>query len=96
MGINGEVSVQGTLICVCDTEAARVRAALKAHITLTRAEAGCLSFDVESSDNPLIWNVYERFSCAEAFQTHQTRTATSEWAQATQGIARDYKITGLE
>ena len=96
MGVMGEVTLNGTLTCVSDDEAARVRAALDTHVTLTRAETGCLSFEVIQTDDPMIWTVAERFTDAAAFQAHQTRAAASDWARETQGIARDYTITGLE
>lgn len=96
MGMKGEVTLNGTLTCVSDVEAARVRAALDTHVALTRAEAGCLSFNVTQTDDPMIWAVAERFTDAAAFKAHQTRAAASDWARETQGIARDYTISGLE
>ncbi len=96
MGITGEVTLKGTLTCTSQDEAARVRVALETHITLTRAEAGCLSFEVTQSDDPMVWNVSERFVDAAAFDTHQERAGASDWATQTAGIARNYKITGYE
>lgn len=95
MGMSGEVTLTGTLTCVNTQEAARVRAALDTHIALTRAETGCLAFEVVQSDDPMVWTVSERFTDAAAFEAHQTRAAASDWAHKTQGIARDYRITGL-
>ncbi len=96
MGMNNEVTLTGTLTCVSEEEAARVRATLDTHIALTRAEKGCLSFEVTQTDDPMVWSVAERFTDAAAFEAHQTRAASSDWAQETKGIARDYTITGLE
>lgn len=96
MGISSEVSLSGQLICASLDESERVRDALDLHISLTRAEVGCLSFEVTATANPLIWFVSERFLDAAAFSEHQTRAAASEWATATQGIKRDYVILGLE
>lgn len=90
------VTLTGTLTCDADAEAARVRAALPEHIRLTRAEPGCLSFEVIPTDDPMVWTVAERFTDPAAFNSHQARAATSDWARATVGIARDYKISGLE
>lgn len=95
MGINNEVTLNGTLICTTEEEAARVRATLDTHIALTRAEAGCLSFDVTPSGDPMVWTVSERFVDAAAFNAHQARAGASDWAHETKGIARDYKINGL-
>ena len=95
MGIDGEVTLTGTLICTTEDEAVRVRAALDTHIGLTRAEIGCLSFEVTQTDDPMIWAVSERFVDPASFEAHQTRTGASDWAIETKGIARDYKIIGL-
>lgn len=95
MGVT-EVTLTGTLTCVSGAKAARVRAALPAHIALTRAEAGCISFEVLPTSDPMVWTVSERFTDATAFKAHQTRAAASDWARETAGIARDYTITGLE
>ncbi len=70
---------------------------LPTHIELTRAEAGCLSFDVTA--DPEIagrFHVAEEFIDAAAFNHHQTRTRASVWAKITDGIARTYDISGLE
>ncbi|MGC1505723.1 MAG: antibiotic biosynthesis monooxygenase [Sulfitobacter sp.] len=89
------VTLTGVLRCVDEGEAARVRAALDAHIRLTRREAGCISFNVTATDDSLVWRVAEEFTTPEAFEAHQVRTAASDWAAQTKGIARDYQIQDL-
>ena len=89
------VTLTGYLRCETAAQAERVRTALPEHIRLTRAEAGCVSFEVSASDDPLVWNVAEEFTDPAAFQTHQTRAAASEWARQTEGIPRDYTVDGL-
>ena len=89
------VILNGTLRCETEAQADRVRAALPEHIRLTRAEPGCLSFEVTPSADPRIWTVAERFVDAAAFEAHQTRSAASPWARETEGIPRDYVVTGL-
>lgn len=96
MGISPEIRLKGTLTCISHEAAARVRASLPAHIALTRAETGCLSFEVLQTADPLVWSVTERFTDKAAFDAHQTRASASEWARETAGIARDYEITGLQ
>jgi quinol monooxygenase YgiN len=88
------VTLTGRLICGTEAEAARVRAHLPDHIRLTRAEPGCLRFDVVQTDDPLVWQVDETFADRAAFDAHQARTQGSTWAQETAGIARDFHITG--
>ncbi|WP_299875897.1 antibiotic biosynthesis monooxygenase [uncultured Sulfitobacter sp.] len=89
------VTLTGQLICKTEDEAARVRAALDTHIRLTRAEPGCLSFEVNPTDDPLVWQVDEAFADKAAFDAHQTRAGASDWAVQTAGIERNYTITGL-
>ena len=86
----------GTMTCPPERLAA-VRAALPAHITLTRAEPGCLSFDVtEDPDQPGLFHVDERFTDGKAFDAHQARGAASAWAAVTKGLPRAYEITETE
>lgn len=66
---------------------------LPAHVHLTRAEPGCLSFDVVPTGDPLIWQVDEAFADRAAFDAHQARAADTDWAALTKDIARDYVIT---
>ncbi len=71
-----------------------MRAHLPAHLALTRAEPGCLAFDVDPTDDPLVWRVEERFADEAAFDAHQRRVAASAWGTATAGIDRRYEIRG--
>ncbi|MCV6587170.1 MAG: antibiotic biosynthesis monooxygenase [Marinibacterium sp.] len=74
-----------------------VRDALAEHIRLTRAEPGCLAFDVtEDPDHPGRFAVAERFVDAAAFAAHQARAGASDWARITDGIARHYTVTGMD
>lgn len=90
-----DVRLTGTLACADAEEAATVRAHLARHIALTRAEEGCLAFDVVPTADPLVWRVDEHFTDEAAFRRHQARVRESEWGRATAGIARRYDITGL-
>lgn len=87
------IRLTGQLICKTPSERAAVLAALPGHIRATVHEAGCLFFDVHQSDDPMVWTVDEGFTDRAAFRAHQTRTATSPWAQATAGLRRDYQTT---
>lgn len=68
---------------------------LPLHIELTRAEPGCLSFEVNPTQNPLIWQVDEQFQDGDSFRAHQQRVARSESGRATTHFARHYEIEGL-
>lgn len=89
------VFLNGQLVCNDPEQAAVVEQHLPRHLALTRAEPGCLSFEVKRTGNPLVWQVDEQFRDAESFRAHQQRVAESEWGRATAGIVRQYEIEGL-
>jgi len=89
------VRLSGQLVCKNQDEAQRVLAHIPQHVALTRAESGCIFFDVTRTADPLIWQVEERFDDATAFTAHQDRVAGSEWGRMTVGIERRYSIEGL-
>lgn len=95
-GPGGEVTLSGRLICADAAQAGIVRDHLADHIRLTMAEPGCISFAVEATSDPLVWQVDERFVGADAFAAHQERVRASAWGVATAGIRREYRISGLE
>ncbi|WP_105167808.1 putative quinol monooxygenase [Pseudoalteromonas sp. T1lg23B] len=83
-------------ILVPEPELGQVRQALNEHIELTRAEPGCIVFEVtQNPDNPLRFDVYEEFIDAEAFRQHQHRVSASMWAAQTQNVSRHYGVEGL-
>jgi len=89
----GMIHLTGRLICTTHAQARAVMMALPDHIRLTRDEPGCVSFEVTPSDDPLIWQVEERFADPAAFGAHQARVAESDWGAQTNGITRDYTVT---
>jgi len=79
---------------VPDEDIATVDAHLPTHIRLSRAEDGCVSFDVYvDPTNPNRYVVAEEFATQSAFDAHQTRVKASEWGQATAHLRRQYNIT---
>lgn len=91
----GNVFLTGQLVCHDQDQVAVVAQHLPMHLALTRAEEGCLSFDVVLTENPLVWQVDERFQDAASFVAHQQRVASSEWGRATAYIERRYEIRGM-
>lgn len=89
MGVT--VSLTGTLTCGPE-DAQIVREALPEHIRLSRAEPGCLRFDVTETA-PGVFSVSEEFVDRSAFEAHQTRTRASAWWAATGHIPRDFQVT---
>lgn len=90
------VRLSGFLRCASMAEVETVQRHLPEHISLTRAEPGCISFEVSQTDDPLVWRVEELFTDQAAFDFHQKRTRASEWFDATAAIAREYEIRGTE
>ena len=90
-----DVHLIGQLVCATVEEARVVSLHLPRHIELTRAEVGCISFDVTPTGDPLVWAVDERFADQRVFELHQRRVAGSDWGRATVGITRSYSIEGL-
>ncbi|MFF1830421.1 putative quinol monooxygenase [Paenarthrobacter sp. NPDC058040] len=90
-----EVKLTGQLVCRDRDEVAVVVEHLAPHIELTLAETGCVSFQVNATADPLVWQVDEVFHDAASFRAHQARVAASDWGRATAGIERRYTVTGL-
>ncbi|WP_373566600.1 putative quinol monooxygenase [Brevibacterium sp. 91QC2O2] len=61
----------GLLRCADDAEVETVCRYQPRHIELTRAEAGCLLFEVVQTGDPLIWSVAERLADESGFDAHQ-------------------------
>ncbi|WP_294227074.1 antibiotic biosynthesis monooxygenase [uncultured Shimia sp.] len=82
-----------------DVPADRLKAVVEAlpdHIALTRAETGCLSFEVTpDATHQGRFQVAELFVDRAAFDAHQTRTKASDWAKVTNGIPRQYEIEDI-
>ncbi len=87
------IHLSGQLVCADADQAAIVRAHLPLHIALTRAEPGCVRFDVTPQPDGLIWQVSETFVDQSAFDAHQARTAASDWTRCSAGIERRFQIT---
>lgn len=86
------VRLRGQLICMTPEEVAAVQAHLATHIALSRAEPGCLVFEVTPTDDPMIYEVMEAFRDRASFDAHQARTRASAWFEATKGILRDFRM----
>lgn len=88
------VTLNGFLVCRTLEEADRVSKLLPEHIRMTRAEIGCVRFEVwRSQADPVRFAVREIFTSRETFQAHQDRTRDSLWWASTQHIPRDFRVT---
>ncbi|MDO5527961.1 MAG: GNAT family N-acetyltransferase [Paracoccus sp. (in: a-proteobacteria)] len=86
------ISLTGRLTAHDDSEARLARALLPGHIAASRAEPGCLRFDVtEDAADPRAWHLRELFVDADAFEAHGARARQSEWGAKSAGLGRDFK-----
>jgi quinol monooxygenase YgiN len=86
------IRVTGRLICLGQTDVATVERMLPEHIRLSRLEPGCLSFNVDPTDDPMVWQLDESFADRAAFEAHQARTRASAWYAATAHLTRDFQV----
>lgn len=86
MTVRGHIDIPAALLDA-------VRAALPAHVRLSRAEPGCLRFDLhEDPDTPGRLLVDEAFVDKAAFEAHQARAGDSAWGRLTRGIPRHFTV----
>lgn len=85
------IALNGRLICADTAELMLALSLLPDHIELSRAEPGCLRFDIWQDDDPLIWHLSELFVDADAFAAHQERTKESAWGKESSDIGRDFE-----
>ena len=72
----------------------QVATALPAHIALTLAEPGCISFEVnQSTITPGQFLLRADFVDQAAVDHHHARSRASAWAQATAGLDHHYSLT---
>ena len=76
---------------------ADIAQALPTHIALTRAEAGCIRFDVSPCETEQgRFLVRELFADQNSFDAHQVRVRASDWGKITDGIPRSYDIIEVD
>ena len=84
-------------VSVPEVDLEGVRRALPGHISATRAESGCIVFEVKESElESGRFDVYEEFELMAAFETHQKRIKDSEWGTVSMGATRHYTIEELD
>ena len=88
------ITVTGHLICTSTADVDLVQRLLPDHTRLSRAEAGCLSFNVVQTADPLVWQLDETFVDRTAFEAHQARTRASPWFTATRHLKRTFHVSG--
>lgn len=87
--VGNQVGRSGHITCADPAQLMTLLMHVEEHVAASRAEPGCLHFEIAQTDDPLVWRVEELFRDAAALVAHRQRTAASPWAAATAGIARD-------
>lgn len=89
------VALHGQLICADADQMMTALSLLPDHMDLSRAEPGCLRFDITQSEDPMVWSLSEVFADADAFAAHQVRTADSIWGHDSRNLGRDFHCHDL-
>lgn len=85
-----KVLLTGTMTCA-PHEVEDVLAVMPAHIKQSRAEPGCLEFELWQDElRPTEFHVSEVFRDSAAFEHHQERTRASDWWRITHDMHRDF------
>lgn len=83
------VALEGHLACADRAQMLTALSLLPDHTRLSRAEPGCLQFEVtQDAANPMIWHLSELFADADAFAAHQARSRASTWGEGSAGLTR--------
>lgn len=84
-----QVALSGHITCAGMGQLMVLLTHVQSHVAASRAEPGCLYFDIAQTDDPLVWRVEELFRDRAALDAHRARTRQGAWWAATSGIARD-------
>jgi len=86
-----KVYLDGLLVAKSAAHRAVIDLYLDEHIARTRAEPGCLKFEVtEDPKDRNKFHVSEIFDSEESFAAHQTRAKTSEWGAHSEKLERRF------
>ncbi len=75
---------------------ALVKAELEKLIATTRAEAGCLQYDLhQDNDNPAHFMFYENWTSRELWQKHMGNQHLQDYMQATEGAVEAFTLNEM-
>lgn len=70
-----------------------VKAELLKLIDTTRAEAGCINYDLhQDNDKPAHFLFFENWESRELWQTHMANTHLAEYMRATEGKVEEFVL----
>lgn len=75
---------------------ALVRAELEKLVPITRAEAGCLQYDLHvDNENPGFFVFYENWESRELWQTHMNAAHLAAYMAATEGAVANFVLNEM-
>jgi len=73
-----------------------VKAELLKLIDITRAENGCLQYDLhQDNENPAHFLFYENWESRELWQTHMNNQHLKDYMVATEGAVEEFTLTEM-
>lgn len=73
-----------------------VKAELKKLIPTTRAEEGCLQYDLhQDNENPAHFLFYENWESRELWQSHMSNQHLKDYMAATDGMVEDFTLNEM-
>ncbi|WP_220720389.1 putative quinol monooxygenase [Agarivorans litoreus] len=73
-----------------------VKAELLKLIDITRAEEGCINYDLhQDNENPAHFVFYENWESRELWQTHMGNTHLAEYMAATEGAVAEFTLNEM-
>ncbi|WP_422376946.1 putative quinol monooxygenase [Roseibium sp.] len=73
-----------------------VKAELHKLIDITRAEPGCLNYDLhQDNENPAHFMFYENWESRELWQTHMNAPHLAAYMTATEGAVADFTLNEM-
>ncbi len=73
-----------------------VKAELLKLIEITRAEEGCINYDLhQDNENPAHFMFYENWETRELWQTHMGNTHLAEYMSATEGAVEQFILNEM-
>ena len=87
-----KLTITGNILAKPDT-VALVKAELEKLIPITRAEAGCLQYDLhQDNENPAYFMFYENWESRELWQTHMNAPHLAAYIAATESAVEKFWI----
>lgn len=75
---------------------ALVKKELEKLLAITRAEAGCINYDLhQDNDNPAHFMFYENWESRELWQTHMNAPHLAAYMQATDGAVAEFILNEM-